>query len=78
MAITRVFKNGNSQAVRIPKDMRTERMEFYIRKLGEAYIIYPTDDPWFPVRHLKGTFPHDFMNDRDQPLWSDVSEREIL
>ena len=64
MVITRVFQNGNSQAIRIPVDMRTDKKEMVIRQLGEAYIIYPVDDPWFPLRQLSGTFPQDFMSDR--------------
>lgn len=78
MTITRVFQNGNSQALRIPTEMRTDKKEYIIRKIGDAYIAYPTDDPWFPLRQVAGTFPNDFMNEREQPLWNDVSEREGL
>ena len=76
MAITRVFQNGNSQALRIPTEMRTDKKEYIIRKIGEAYIAYPTDDPWFPLRQVAGTFPSDFMRDREQPSWNEVSGRE--
>ena len=46
MATTKVFKNGNSQALRIPSEMHTDRREFIIKKIGETYIAYPVDDPW--------------------------------
>ena len=78
MTITRVFQNGNSQALRIPTEMRTNRKEFIIRQIGEAYIAYPTDDPWFPLRKVVGTFPADFMIDREQPSWNDAPKREEL
>ena len=78
MTITRVFQNGNSQALRIPTEMRTDRKEFIIRQIGEAYIAYPTDDPWFPLRKVAGTFPADFMIDREQPSWNDAPKREEL
>ena len=78
MAITKVFKNGNSQAIRIPKEMQTERKEFIIRQLGEIYIAYPADDPWLPLKQTIGTFPNDFMNEREQPAWRDATEREEL
>ena len=67
MQITRVFQTGDCQAVRIPGDMRTDKEEFYIRRIGEGYVIYPVDDPWFPLRQTLGTFPQDFMADRGQP-----------
>ena len=75
---TRVFQNGNSQALRIPQDLRTDKKEFFIRKIGDTFIAYPTDDPWAPARQVIGTFPEDFMKDRNQPSWDDVPEREAF
>lgn len=76
MTTTRVFQNGNSQALRIPQEMRTQKKEFYIQKVGDTYIVYPTDDPWATVRQVIGTFPSDFMDDREQPSWDEVTKRE--
>ena len=78
MLTTKVFQSGNSQALRIPKEVRTDKEEFFIRRFGEGYVIYPVDDPWFPVRETMGTFPKDFLSDRNQPLCSEVPEREGL
>ena len=78
MLTTRVFQNGNSQALRIPQDLRTDKKEFFIRRIGDIYIAYPTDDPWAPAREVIGTFPEDFMSDRNQPSWDDVAERPSL
>ena len=75
---TRVFQNGNSQALRIPQDLRTDKKEFFIRKIGDIFIAYPTDDPWAPAREVIGTFPDDFMSDRNQPSLDDVTSREEL
>lgn len=75
---TRVFQNGNSQAIRIPQNMHTDKKEYYIRKVGDTYIAYPTDDPWATVREVIGTFPSDFMDEREQPCSNDVPEREAL
>jgi len=76
MVKTRVFQNGNSQALRIPSEMRTNTTDYCINKIGDIYIAYPAEDPWAPVRKVIGTFSDDFMTDRDQPAWSDVPERE--
>ncbi len=76
MTTTRVFQNGNSQALRIPQEMRTEKKEYCISKIGEIFIAYPADDPWAPLRQVIGTFPDDFLADREQPSWDNVPERE--
>ena len=78
MYSAKIFQSGNSQAIRIPKELRTEEKEFTIRRVGEGYILYPVDDPWFPVRQVIGTFPDDFMNDREQPSMQDIPDREQL
>ena len=43
MATTRVFKNGNSQAVRIPADLAYERtdIELEIERIGDEIRIRP-------------------------------------
>ena len=78
MLTTRVFQNGNSQALRIPQELRTDRKEYYIQKIGETFVAYPADDPWAPVRQVIGSFPSDFLSDREQPSWENVREREVL
>ena len=76
MTTAKVFRSGNSQAVRIPKEFHTECREFLIRKVGEGYLLCPVDDPWLPLRLSIGQMPDDFMSDREQPSWKDVPERE--
>lgn len=76
MLTAKVFQSGNSQAIRIPKEVQTERKEFLIRKVGDGYVLFPTDDPWFPLRLSIGQMPDDFMSDREQPDWDEVSPRE--
>ena len=78
MTTTRVFQNGNSQAIRIPQEMRTEQKEYFISKIGNVYIAYPAEDPWAPVRQVIGTFPEDFMTDREQPSMTELPAREEL
>lgn len=78
MTATKVFQNGNSQALRIPQEMRTTKKEFYIAKVGNAYIAYPADDPWMPTRQAIGAFSDDFMEERQQPSWNMTPEREEL
>ena len=57
MLTAKVFQSGNSQAIRIPKEVQTTMKEFNIKKIGEAYILFPKDDPWFGLRSSMGTMP---------------------
>lgn len=75
---TRVFQNGNSQALRIPQNLRTDKKEYFIRKIGDTFIAYPTDDPWASARQAIGTFSEDFMSERNQPSWDEVPSRPSL
>ncbi len=78
MTTTKVFQNGNSQALRIPVEMRTDEKEYFIQKIGDVFIAYPASDPWAPVRQTMGSFPDNFMENRAQPSWSDMPVREEM
>ena len=43
MELTKVFTNGSSQAVRIPKEYRFSVNKVYINKVGDALILTPMD-----------------------------------
>lgn len=69
----RVFKNGGSQAIRIPKALRVDSDEVTIRKVGEQLVVEPVHAGWgtaFSNMFFEGppdrTFPV-----REQPDWSD-------
>ena len=75
--IAKVFKNGRSQAIRIPKEYRVDSDEVYIEKVGDSLIIKPKkDDKWESFFDaLEGIDTKDFMKTREQlPL----QEREIF
>ena len=70
MLTAKVLQNGDSQEIQLPKEVHTEQREFFIRKLGDGFILIPMDDPWYPLRNSIGMIPDDFMEDREQPSWS--------
>ncbi len=41
MQTAKVFMNGNSQAVRLPKDYRVEGDELVIKKVGDTILLMP-------------------------------------
>lgn len=44
--ITRVFKSGNSQAVRLPLEFRIDEEQVFIRREGKSIIITPIPNTW--------------------------------
>jgi antitoxin VapB len=68
MATAKVFKSGNSQAVRLPKDFRFDGDEVYIKKAGRGVILVPMDDPWEMFEQSLEEFTEDYMESaRIQP-----------
>src|SRR5258706_4229224 len=48
MGTAKLFRNGRSQAVRLPKEFRFEGEELSIRREGEAVILEPLSPPAWP------------------------------
>ena len=68
MVTTRVFKSGNSQAVRIPKEFQFDVDEVEIIRRGDELIIRPKKDNVADVFDLITKFSDDFMQDgREDP-----------
>ena len=76
MHTAKVFQSGNSQAIRIPKEMNTSVSEFIIHKMGDCFFLLPPDDPWALLKQTIGSLDEDIRFDRDQPLLSDLPMRE--
>lgn len=45
MHTARVFQNGRSQAIRLPKEFRVDSGEVYLKKTPEGFLVIPRD-PW--------------------------------
>ena len=76
MQTARLFVNGRSQAVRLPKEYQFKGDNVYIQKIGEAVILVPFDKDWETFLHGLNNFSDDFMSDgRFQGI---EQERELL
>jgi len=73
MDTAKLFKNGKSQAVRLPKKFRFGSDRVYIKQIGEAVILLPYKTPWNTLLDSLSLFSADFMTEREQPP---VQERE--
>lgn len=68
METAKIFKNGRSQAVRLPKDCRVEGTEVYVKRYGGMVLLIPKKNPWGPLLESLGEFSEDFMKEgRKQP-----------
>lgn len=64
--LTKIFMNGRSQAVRLPKEFRFDSDEVFIRKQGDEVVISPRPHTWDDFFDRKPAFDESFMADRDQ------------
>jgi antitoxin VapB len=68
MKTAKVFRSGNSQAVRIPKDFQLEGDEVEIQKKGDSLVLRPKKKSWSSLIASLGKFTDDFMDkSRQQP-----------
>ena len=76
MTVAKVFENGRSQAVRLPKEYRFSSDEVMINKVGEIVLLMPKTSKWDSFMKAVDMFSDDFMKDGrgDQG----VQERESL
>jgi antitoxin VapB len=66
MKTARLFKNGQSQAVRLPKEFRFEGNKVFIKKFRNGVVLLPYDDSWETLFEGLNLFTEDFMKTRDQ------------
>ncbi len=62
--IAKIFMNGRSQAVRLPKEYRFDTEEVYITKQGQNVIISAKKPTWDEFFDSKSVFDDDFLEDR--------------
>ncbi len=68
MKTAKLFDNGRSQAVRLPKEFRMPGKEVLIRRDGNRIILEPVEASFDSLIQSLVEFPDDFMTDgREQP-----------
>ncbi|MFH2123537.1 MAG: type II toxin-antitoxin system VapB family antitoxin [Pseudomonadota bacterium] len=76
MNTAKLFQNGNSQAVRLPKEFRMPGDRVKISQRGKQIILEPLETTWDALFEALDDFPEDFMEDgRNQPA---MQTREVL
>ena len=76
MTTAKVFENGRSQAVRLPKEYRFSEDEVFVNKVGEIVMLIPKKLKWSVFLNGLDMFSDDFMVDGREPQME--QERESL
>ncbi len=71
MQTAKLFQNGQSQAVRLPKEFRFQGDRVFIKRMGNAVILLPYHDVWRTLVESLDQFSDDFMSDRAEPPQAD-------
>lgn len=76
MMTAKVFENGRSQAVRLPKECRFDTDEVVVNRIGDVVMLMPKTNKWNSFMQAVDMFSEDFMEDGRTD--ETVQEREIL
>lgn len=61
METAKIFENGRSQAVRLPKEYRFSADEVFVSKIGEIVMLIPKEKKWSGLINGLNMFSEDFM-----------------
>ena len=64
MLTAKLFQNGQSQAVRLPKECRFDDDEVYIKKIGDLVLLIPRGKEWEIFINGVNGFSDDFKVER--------------
>lgn len=63
MMTAKIFENGRSQAVRLPKECRFNTDEIIVNKIGDVVMLMPKTNKWNSFMQAIDMFSEDFMED---------------
>ena len=68
MDTAKIFVNGRSQAVRLPKEYRFDGSDVFIKKIDDVVVLIPRDKVWKTFRHSFSKFSDDLLLKRDNEI----------
>lgn len=63
MMTAKIFENGSSQTVRLPKECRFSGEEVAVNKIGDIVMLMPKENKWSGFLNSLNLFSEDFMSD---------------
>lgn len=67
MHTAKLIMQGNEQLAILPDGFQLVGEEVYIKKVGNAIILIPKNNPWQTLWNSLDLFSDDFMGTREQP-----------
>jgi antitoxin VapB len=67
MQTAKLFTNGRSQAVRLPKEFRFDGDDVFIKRVGAAVVLLPRKEGWDTLEKALAAFEPGFVLKRRQP-----------
>lgn len=64
MEKAKIFMNGRSEAVRLPKSCRFGKSEVCVKRVGHMVLLFPESKTWDVFMHGLNGFSDDFLNTR--------------
>lgn len=61
METAKIFENGRSQAVRLPKQYRFTGEEVFVQRVGRAVVLLPKEAAWQTFLNGLNGFTDDFF-----------------
>jgi len=66
MLTAKLFTNGSSQAVRLPKEFRFNGTEVYVQKVGSSVMLVPKDKAWETFMEGINEFSDDYLEKAEE------------
>ena len=76
METAKIFNNGGSQAIRLPKSCRFTDDEVLVKKVYGIVMLMPKTDKWKSLRDSLNLFTDDFHSEEIEPL--PLEEKEVF
>ncbi len=79
MRRAKIFMNGRSQAVRLPKEFRFDSDEVGIRKEGDAVVLEPLAEDWAWLDDIERPVDEDFLEAvAERPLLQERPDLDVF
>ena len=75
MDTAKIFVNGRSQAVRLPKEYRFDENDVFIKKIDDVVMLIPRNKLWKTFRNSFSKFSDDLLLEKDNGT---PQKRDIL
>ena len=68
MDTAKIFLNGRSQAVRLPKEYRFDESDVFIKKIDDVVMLIPKNKVWKTFRNSFSKFSDDLLLTRESEI----------